>query len=172
MTTKKLNNLLKKHPKISRQNKMDKDKAEMFSKSTEKPVIEMDEKKIMPLYITGANLKVETPFNKQNVHFMATILHHKKTNKLEIRSRMRIDDTGDKQELPAIKDKFTIKEIDKAKQEIQKKYKQLLEEQPPFIMIKELKKPFELSFKINETADNVIQQMNDSNQFDIGIVKK
>ena len=177
MNTRELNNLLKKHPKISPKNKMDPDQVKKFTKNLgkekSKPVIEIIEDKIMPLYIFGSNLEFQytESKNKQNIHFMGTILHQKKTNKLEIRSRLRLEDTGDKKELPALLDKFTINDLHKAKNMLKKIYKQV-KTGTPFIKIKELKKPFELNFKVNETADNVIQKMNDSNQFNIGIIKK
>ena len=36
--------------------------------------------------------------------------------------------------------------------------------------IKLIKTPFQLSFEINEDIDSIIKKMNDSNEFDIGIM--
>jgi hypothetical protein len=153
--------------KISEENKMDPEKMKDFisQKGIPKPIIEFNEKKAMPLYIFIANLIF---LSATNINIMATIMHIKKTNKLEIRGRIRYETTGIKTEFTG-KKTYKPEEIDKAKEFIKKFYKDMLNDLP---LVREIKQPTEINFEINEELNKILQKMNDSNEFNIGISEK
>lgn len=157
--------------KISPQNQMDPKKIEQFKKGMEqsmsesnKPVIEMEEGKTMPLFmLIGQNRMFETAV----INIMASIIHHIKTDKLEIRGRIRFDATGNKT-MFRINKEFDLKELEDAKAEVRSFYKLAVED----LKLEELEPVFELEFDVNESMDSIMKKINDSDKFSIGTVEK
>ena len=152
--------------KISPENEMSKEDTEDMMKNLGKPIIEMEEKKIMPLYMFIGTLEFMTQIGGSIMNFMASVMHNKKEKCLEIRGRMRYEDTGRKTVFN-FPETFQINELPKAKEKIKDMYQTMLKQMP--IIQKE--PIFELEFRINESSDSIIQKMNDSNKFNIGISK-
>lgn len=131
-----------------------------------KPIIEIDEKRIMPLYMFIGT--VEFILQGSSIgNLMITILHQKKTNTLEIRGRMRYEDTGRKTEFK-IPGEYKLENLEIAKKEIKNFYEKMLID----LALIETEPIFELEFKVNEKIDDLIQKINDSNKFNIGTAKK
>ena len=154
--------------KIKEENKMNSENLKEFkeNKDNMKPIIELSEK-VMPLYMFLGTMAFETPFGDTPIDFMATILHNKETQKLEIRGRIRFQDTGRKTSIKG-PDNLTSDNLDF---EIAKKsIKNLYEKQLELIPLKEITPPFELSFDLNESMDSIIEKMNNSNKFNIGTI--
>jgi len=157
-------------PFISEENKMDPEMISQFEnyKGDPKPVIEMIEDEIMPLNIFIAkfisNIKESEDID---LNLMLTILHLKKENKLEIRGRMRYEDTGRKT-IFTLPESFKLEELDKAKAIVFEFYTGIVKELP-FIPVE---KPYEIDFEVNEKANKVIKKLNDSNQFNFGTIDK
>lgn len=157
---------------ISDENKMDPEMISSFinNKNKPEPVIELKEKETMPLYIFIAKFKsgmVKQEKDEVYMNLMMTIIHLKKTQTLEIRARMKYEDTGRKT-IFKIPKKYKIKDIEEAKKEIHEFYSGMISQLP----FEATEPPFELEFDINENAKSIIKKLNDSNQFDIGQVKK
>jgi hypothetical protein len=154
---------------VNENNKMNPEDLKEFkeNKDNMKPIIELDEKKIMPLYMFLGNMIFETPIGDATIDFMASILHNKETQKLEIRGRLRFQDTGRK----VIINGPTNLNPDNFNYEIAKKeIKRIYEKQLALIPLKESEPPFELSFDLNESIDSIIEKMNNSNKFNIGTI--
>lgn len=133
-----------------------------------KPIIEMDEARVMPLYMLGADLKMEIPpLGDAAMNLMITISHLKENNKLEIRGRMRFEDTGRKTIFGAKKE-FTLNEFQAAKDHVGELYKTMVDE----MFLKEHTPKWELQFAINESSDNIMKKINESNHFNITTIQK
>ena len=157
-------------PFISEENKMDPRMISQFKnyKGNPKPVIEMIEKEIMPLNIFIAKFISNLKKSKNiDLNLMLTILHLKKENKLEIRGRMRYEDTGRKT-IFTLPKSFKLEELDKAKAIVLEFYTGMIKELP-FIPVGE---PYQINFEVNETINKVIKKLNNSNQFDFGTIDK
>ena len=116
-----------------------------------------------PLFITGAPYD----FAGNAFHLMATIIHNNKTNTIEIRSRLRNETTGRKNEnTNRGTQSYTPENLEIMKTEILSMYTDLVKDMP-YLQLQ--KTPFQISFEIGEDVDSIIQKMNDSNEFDIGI---
>ena len=154
--------------KIKKENKMDpKDLKELKeNKDNMKPIIELSEK-VMPLYMFLGSMAFETSLGDTPIDLMVTILHNKETQKLEIRGRLRFQDTGRKISMEGQNNLNS----DNIGFEIAKKaIKNLYEKQLELIPLKELESPFELSFDLNESIDSIVEKMNKSNKFNIGTI--
>ena len=157
--------------KIKKENKMDPKvlkelKKSINNKDNMKPIIELS-KKVMPLYMFLGSMAFETSLGDTPIDFMATILHNKETQKLDIRGRIRFQDTGRKTSIKGL-DNLTSNNLNF---EIAKKsIKNLYEKQLELIPLKELEPPFELSFDLNESMDSILEKMNKSNKFNIGTI--
>lgn len=151
--------------KISKENKMNKEDLKQFT-GKNKPIIEMIPGKTMPLYLFIADTECSWANNKI-INIMITIIHHIKTDKLELRGRVRFEDTGNKIILGG-KKQFEATNLIEAKAEIMKLYNDMVDQ----MNLKELRRPFELEFMINESSESIIQKMNNSNMFNIGTIAK
>ena len=153
---------------ISEQNKMDPKKIEEMMKYKGdpdcKPVIEMEEGRVMPVYMFMASLKFVTEIGNSNLSFMASVVHNIKEKNLEIRGRMRYEDTGRKTVF-AFPNKYKTSELLETQREIKRMYNDILKDLP-FL---EAKTYDEISFDLNETSESMIKKMNDSNLFNIGV---
>ena len=160
----------KKDPRdlISEENKMDPEKMKEMEENLGKPIIEMEEDRIMPVYMLMGELVFKTKIGESGMSYMVTISHNKKDGLLETRGRMRYEDTGNKTVFEA-KEKYKVIELEKAKDEVRKMYKDMLKDIPSF---KEREPYFELEFNINESTDSIVKKMNDSNRFNIGVSEK
>jgi len=160
-----------KQPYISPENKMNPERLKNITNNPTKPVIEMNPEKIMPLHMFIGILEFIPIKNitqyKTIINLMATILHNKKTNKLEIRGRIRYEDT-ERKTVFNIPKEFKLTELNKAKKEIKTFYTDMINNK----MFKEVEPKFEIDFKINDDIDSIIKKLNDSNKFNIGIAKK
>ncbi len=162
----------RKEPFISEDNRMDPKAMEGFLKNKDKnegkPIIEMDEERVMPLYMFIGTIGLKTTFGEATMDLMCTVIHLKKTGELEIRGRMRYQDTGNK-DVFTIPKTFKLEDLEKAKKEIKNLYAGIFFKEPRF---EEKEPPFELNFKVNEDIDGIIEKMNKSNKFNIGIAPK
>jgi len=157
---------------INEENKMDPEILNSFLNNNQKPkpVIELNEDEIMPLYIFIAKFKsgMAKPGEKEiYMNLMMTIIHLKKTNTLEIRARMKYENTGRKT-IFTIPKNLKLKNLEIAKEIINEFYTGMAKKLP----FKITEKPTELNFEINETIKNTIKKLNNSNQFDIGQAKE
>jgi hypothetical protein len=150
--------------KISPQNQMDPKRTKEFKKNLKenkiKPIIEIVEGKIQPLYMFIGIVKF---LNTAIGNLLITISHNIKTNNLTIKGRMRYETTGRKTifEIPKT---FKLQDLNIAKQEIKDFYTKMLKEIPE---TKELKPPEEIEFAPKEKFENIIEKINSSNLFDI-----
>jgi hypothetical protein len=160
-------------PYISPGNRMDPNNPIMKATKKElkteefKPIIEMsDENQI--IYMAVQNLVF---MNTSHTNFMASIIHHKKAKTIEMRGRMRFEDTGRKTVF-STKDE-DIKPYTRANYQ---KMKWMIKDMPTMLVKETPFKPvepiYELEFAINEDIDSIIKKLNDSNQFDIGVLPK
>lgn len=131
----------------------------------QRPIIELTDDTSL-LYIYIVNLKVSTI----NTDIMASIIHSKKDNTIEMRGRIRREDTGSKSVFP------TAPKLDYS-EEAMKTMKagiagivRKVSEDLPFVQV--LKTPFEISFAVDEDMDSIIKKLNASDQFNIGIADK
>lgn len=153
-------------PTIDKDNEMDPKILKVFSENIEdaKPVIELNDK-IAPIYMFIAIVAMKSPLGEIIVNFMTTILHNKKEKKLEIRGRARFETTKKKM-IFEHKKKYSLDEIPKAKTIIKEMYNTMVKD----LSLTEKETPYELEFEIDEDTTSIVQKMNNSNQFDIGIV--
>lgn len=162
----------RKEPFISEDNRMDPKTMEGFLKNKDKnkwkPIIEMDEKMVMPLHMFIGTIGLETILGEATMDLMCTVLHLKKTGELEIRGRMRYQSSGNK-DVFTLPKTFKLEELEMAKKEIKNLYAGIFFKEPRF---EEKEPPFELNFKVNEGIDGIIEKMNKSNKFNIGIAPK
>lgn len=130
-------------------------------KEEPKPIIEMNEEKSMPLFIFIGNTKCPWLENTE-MNLMMTAMHMKKENKIEVRGRMRYEATGNKTAFE-MKESFKMTELLEAKQKIREMYNKVCEE----MKLEETRPPYELEFMIGEKTEDIIQKMQDSDQFNI-----
>jgi len=157
--------------KISPQNKMSKEQMKRFSPLMEKKqktdkgdsMISIQEGKYSMLFIYGVPLQFQ---GTSNVHFMASIQHRIKENKIRLMGRMRFEDTQRKTTFRGKTLDCTKENIEKLKEEI-RKMATIMEIELPY---KAAKPHFELEFKVGESIESIMQKMNDSNEFNIGQV--
>lgn len=152
---------------IKPENKMPEEQmASCFSKqhTLAGPVVEMHEGKMMPLYVFGGFLVIRSKLGDANLDIMISLIHHIKEDKIELRGRIRYEATGRKTVFKH-PEMFSLKDYEDAKQEVRNMYLKLIKETP----IKPLTTAWELEFPIGETTENIIQKMEQSNHFNIGI---
>ena len=125
------------------------------------PVVEMEENRIMPLFIFIGNLKAPKIGNTK-MNYMCTASHLKKTNEIEVRGRMRYEATQRKTVF-AFKEKFKLNELNLAKEKIRKAY----EAMRTGMWLIETTPTYELNFEVNESLDSIIKKINDSDQFNV-----
>ncbi len=137
------------------------------SKDKGKPVVEMEEGRVMPVYIFGGPLVLKSSMGDCHLDLMLVLSHHKKERKLELRGRMRYADTGRKTVF-SIPRMFDIKEYDEARQQARDMYLKLIKETP----MKPSETAWELEIPIGTNTDDTIILMEESNHFNIGIAPK
>lgn len=151
-------------------NKMSEEQLEDFKKSIEYkavPVTEMEEGRIMPVFILGLPMKFKTFLGETNCDLMLSISHLIKQEQLEIRGRMRFESTGNKT-IFSIKKTFKKSEYDDAKDKIYQVIESMTENMPLYPVTE----PWELEFPFDATMDEIVKKMDDSNHFDIGSIEK
>lgn len=150
------------HPEISPQNRMD----ETLLKSidfNQTPVITMNDNE-GPLYIYLAKAN----YLESGIDFLMAIQHLKKTNEIQIKGRVRFNTSGNKQmfhgkeTLP-----FTPTNMILLKRKIKETINFLFTNYPFNLTIHP---PLELEFEVDESTDSVLQKMNETNAFNIGIL--
>lgn len=150
-------------PWISPANRMDNEES---SQMGHEPIIEMSETKNL-LYMGLRNL---TFADSSVVDFMASLIYDVKAKTIEMRGRMRFEDTGNK---TVFSDKvakpYSIETYNEKKKQIRSFTELLLNDVPLFKPLEDL---FELEFSIGEDVDSITQKMNDSNRFNIGVIPK
>jgi hypothetical protein len=151
-------------PYISPENRMDPEEQSQINHS--EAIIEMsDDKKV--LFMGLRNLSFSPlPNISSPIDFMASIIYDTKNKTIELRGRMRYEDTGrktvmsDKKVVP-----YTKKNYEQKKKIIRQLTNELCKDAPVFTPLEDL---FELEFKLDETIDSIIQKINNSNRFNIG----
>ncbi len=152
------------HPYISPNNRMDPTHQEGYK--GQKPIIEMSETKNL-LYMGLRNLSFG---GSSYVDFMASIIYDVKAKTIEMRGRMRYEDTGRKTEFSDKKaEPYSLKAYNEKKKQIQSFTDLLINDIPAYQPMEDL---FELEFSIGEDIDSITQKMNDSNRFNIGVIPK
>mgnify|MGYP001605599740 CR=1 FL=1 len=151
-------------PFISPDNRMD-TKSEI-DYTNQQPIIEMTETKNL-LYMALRNL---TFADSSHVDFMASLIYDTKTKTIEMRGRMRFEDTGKKTVFSDKKaEPYSLEKYNEKKKLIKSFTELLINDIPLF---KPMENLFELEFTIGEEIDSITQKMNDSNRFNIGIIPK
>lgn len=132
-----------------------------------KPIIEMSEK-TMPVFMLGADLIMEIPpLGKAPMNLMITISHIKEGDKLDIRGRMRFEDTGRKTIFGAKKE-YKASQLREAKQMVKDIYREMLNGMP----LREQSPKWELNFDIGEDMDSILKKMKESDHFNITSIDK
>ena len=156
--------------KIKPENQMNPEMLKDFlspKNTLQKPVIEINPDTIMPLHLFIADFEFHTTngttLTTETLNLLLTILHHKKTNTLEIRGRMRYEETQRKT-IFSLKTIYTLTELLKAKTDITAFY-QTLQQDLPFIPTHQ---PFTLDFEINEDMETTLEKINQSDYSNIG----
>lgn len=126
-----------------------------------RPVVEMEESRVMPLFIFIGNLKAPK-IGDTKMNYMCTASHLKKTDEIEIRGRMRYEATGRKTVF-SFKEKFRLNELNLAKEKIRKAY----EAMRTGMWLIETTPTYELNFEVNESLDSIIKKINNSDQFNV-----
>jgi hypothetical protein len=128
-----------------------------------KAVLKLEEGVEMPLFLYG----VPYTFMEVPCHLLVAIQHIIPSNELEIRGRMRFETTGNKSEFAKPQRMpFNERNLELMKEEVRRVVEQM-ETDLPFIP----QKPhFELNFRPGESVESVIKKMNDSNEFNIGVI--
>jgi len=137
------------------------------SKNEIRPVVEMEEGRVVPVYIFGGPLVFKSNLGNSLMDIMFTLSHHIKENKLSLRGRMRYKSTGRKTVFGGVK-MFDLAEYDDAKQSARNMYLKLIRE----TNIKPSENGWELEFPIGSTTKEIVEAMNESGHFDICIVPK
>ena len=131
------------------------------SENTVRPIVEMEENRIMPLYLFIGNLKAPKIGNSK-MNYMCTASHLKETSEIEVRGRMRYEATGRKTVF-SMKEKFKLRELDLVKEKIKKAYQAMR----TGMWLVETTPIFELNFEVNEHMDSIMKKINDSDQFNV-----
>lgn len=131
-----------------------------------KPIIEMsDTSHLIFMVIEDATVMTDYPIN-----FMASIIYNSKKKTIELRGRMRLDESGIKQPFSTKKPiKYTQQSFTKMKDQIKKLITSMQKSFPNYSSNGEL---LELEFAIDEDMDSIMNKINDSNRFNIGIASK
>lgn len=160
-----------KKPVISHGNTMSPERIAALGGGEGAAIVEITED-VQPLWLfTGAFL-AKPIFGAMSVSegmndLMVSILYDKKTKKVEVRGRTRFFG-GRKSEItphPMNGTAYDPLRVDMTKASVRELFKYIGK-------YATLEKPQELSFPIGASNVEVIQAMNDSNLFDIGVVKK
>ena len=115
------------------------------SENIASPVVEMEETRVMTLFIFIGNLKAPKIGNTK-MNYMCTASHLKKTNEIEVRGRMRYEATQRKTVF-TFKEKFKLNELNLAKEKIRKAY----EVMRTGMWLIETTPTYELNFEVNES---------------------
>lgn len=151
---------------ISPENRMRPEDMEGINKDNVQPVMKMDPGNEMPVFMFIADVGMEfPPLGLAKMNFMMCAQHMIKTNRIEVRGRMRFEDTGRKTHIE-MKHDFKFSDLEKAKQEIRDMYAKMTTE----MGLVEDHKPWEMTFEVNEDMDSVMKKLNDSGHFNIGII--
>ena len=132
-----------------------------------RPVVEMEEGRVIPVYIFGGPLVFKSQFGDSYMDIMLSLSHHIKEKKLELRGRMRYKDTGKKTVFGG-KKMFNLAEYEDAKQTARNMYLKLIKE----TNIKPSETAWELEIPFGTNANDTIKLMDQSNHFNIGIPLK
>ena len=150
-------------PLISPDNKMNKEQSDQLGSE---PIIEMSETKNL-LYMGLRNM---TFAETSHVNFMASLIYNTKEKTIEMRGRMRYEETNRKTVFSDKKaEPYSLETYNKKKKLIKSFTELLINDIPLF---KPLEKLFEMEFSIGEDTDSITQKMNDSNRFNIGVIPK
>ena len=136
-------------------------------KETGTPVVEMEEGRVMPVYIFGAPLVLKSSMGEGHLDLMLVLSHHIKEKKLELKGRMRYADTGRKTVF-SIPQMFDVKDYDDARQQARDMYLKLIKETP----MKPSETAWELEIPIGTNTEDTMQLMDESDHFNIGIAPK
>ena len=151
-------------PFISPDNRMD--TTDEIGFIDQHPIIEMTETKNL-LYIGLRNL---TFAETAHVDFMASLIYDTKAKTIEMRGRMRFEDTGNKTIFSDKKaEPYSLEKYNEKKKQIQSFTELLIKNVELFKPMEDL---FEMEFSIGEDTDSITQKMNDSNRFNIGVIPK
>lgn len=130
-----------------------------------KPIIKMDENESMPLYMFIGD--TECPYLRNTkMNFMTTAMHMKKENIIKVIGRIRYEYT-ERKTIFEIKEQFKMTELLEVKGKIQEMYNTMCEK----MQLKEIHKPQEIEFMINEDIDSILKKMNESNAFNMEKIK-
>lgn len=149
-------------PYISPQNRMPQEEKDNFGSE---PIIEMSDTKNL-LYMALRNM---TFGGTAHVDYMASLIYDTEKKTIQMRGRMRYEDTGRKTIFNTKAEPYSLKTYNKKKALIKEFTELLLKDVPLFKPSEDL---FELEFSIGEDTDSIIQKMNNSNRFNIGTIPK
>ena len=146
---------------ISPQNKMSNKELKKFDlkKTKNNPIFSIEQGVKMPLFMYIANHRYK---NTETMNFMAAIMYDCKNKTIQLKGRIRFNGSGRKTVFsdPNIKP-FTAKNLEELKESCRKINKMPFTEQ--------INQPKELEFAIDEPYENIIQKINDSDMFNIGV---
>jgi hypothetical protein len=156
--------------KLKEENKIDtermKEFKESYYKGEVKPVIQMEEGRITPLYILIANVRAPKIGNTK-MNYMIAASHLKETDEISVAGRMRYETTGRKTVF-SLRENFKLSELDQAKKKIREMYDSMRDK----MWLIETKPAVEINFGANESLDSIIKKMDESGEFDIGTLEK
>ena len=115
----------------------------------------------MPLFIRSLNMTCM----KQTMNLMVAISHNKEKNQIEIRGRMRYENSDHKQTFEKNPVAYTKENYKLAEEYIRDFMDTMIDKNMPFEM---LTPPQEVKFETNDTMEQIMKKMNDCNMFNIG----
>ena len=145
---------------ISPENKMEFPK--INSKDIEKAaIVTMKAGVAMPLFMFGT----EATLMGKTINILITITNYIKEKRIEMKGRLRFEDTGRKT-IFIMPGNFSnsTEDIKKAKQKV----RDLIEEMKTSLPNFNAETPWEINLNKEETMESLIKKLNDSNRFDIG----
>lgn len=155
----------KKIPYIDPDNAMSKeDMARFIEQGEGKPVVELNEGVTQPLAIYAVDLL----FRSMPINIMMTVTHNVKPDTIELRCRTRFDESGRKEVLGTTAMKHTPENYQMMIEKMHKFVDQAKED----MGIVARDEAMLLEFKVGESMENIMHQMERSNRFNIGVVDK
>jgi len=126
-----------------------------------KAIVEMKEGELMPLYMFVGKLRMG---DNWRCNLMCSVMHLVKTNEIEIRGRMRYEETGNKTIFNS--GKKSISDLEKAKDDIDDVYQGMIR----VGLCEADGKPTTLEFEKDEPIESIMKKMEASDCFNIGVV--
>lgn len=135
--------------------------------TTDEPIVRMEEGVVMPLYIMIGVVELKTPIGGSIMNLMGVASYLREKDEIEVRGRMRFEATGRKTAFQMNR-RFKPEELIEAQWAIKDMYTKMVKD----MGLIEKEPIFELNFGKNDTTEEIIEKMNQSDKFNIGSFEK